>query len=567
MLEQAQHSEYLARKSLPWQEQALRVVDLVPELDYVSRFYARMLKQLRLFPAFRSPNGDKQEIKEGPPVEVLSRIRDAGGGQSEILASYGRLMFLTGEGNLFGYDLGTEVETWTFVWNDELSVERAGDTIKKIIWRPSASGPERVFGPEEAVVYKFWTPHPRRSGEATSPMRAIVEGDVAEELIALTRSVRATAVSRTTKGILVIPDEVQPPPLDDDPDLEENTWLAEIAAHLELQIEHAGQAAAAAPYLMNPPYEYADRIRLVQLHDPQHDYAEAALRKEAVERIARGVDFPPEALTGIGASNHWAALQILMDMWRSHGAPIAQTFCDDLSAAYLRPALREAGYEQWANVVVAYDESQVTTKPDRSDDARTAVRELAIGPSGLRKLLNIPDEYAPTDEEIELMLKARSRGQAVRIEPRSERDPAAGPLPPNTEGDSPRPPRVSQGRQIGVIELALMRCRELAGIRLRQKAQRHFPEYLDVADSVPLSELAYSLGQEAVRRMGFANTVALVQGGADNLRSLLRVWGYSADQADLFGEVIEVKAAGTLFSPSTFTDNDLSELALQLERV
>lgn len=534
---------------MPWQDRALRVVDLVPELDYVSRFYARQLSQIRIYPATRKPNGDLDEIKTGPPVELLNRIRDIGGGHSDITYSYGRLYFITGEGNLFGYDLDTDDETWVFVWNDELKVERNKDnSIKKITWTPSSTGEPREYAPEQAVVYKFWKSHPRRTGEATSPLRAIVEGNIAEELIALTQSVRATAVSRSTRGILIIPQEISPPPADTDGDEDPviSPWLTHIAEHMEAQVEQAGSAAAAQPYLMEVPFEYAEGIRLVELHNPQHDYLEKELRKEAVERVAHGVDFPAEALTGIGGTNHWAALQILMDMWRSHGAPVAQGFCNELTAVYLRPALRDAGFENWQNIVVAFDDSAVTVKPDRSDDAKTALTLEAIGPSGYRKMLNISDEFAPTPEEKEEMRAARRPAPRERDQ---SRDQTNGPDEPGPEGDSGRRSRMtsSAGRQLGVIELALMRCRELAGIRIKQKAQRSFPDQLEFIETLPLGDVAAVMGQETLKELGISNTMALVSGGGDNLRSLLKVWGYTREQADLFAEVVEVNAARTLY--------------------
>jgi hypothetical protein len=558
--------------AMGWQERALRVVDLIPELDYVSRFYARMLKQLRLYPAEMKPDGTLDEIKSGPPVEVLQRIRDAGGGHTRILSNYGKLMFITGEGNLFGYDLNTDEEVWTFVWNSELKIERnRDDSIKKVIWTPADTANPREFDGEQAVVYKFWTSHSRATGEATSPMRAIVEGLIAEELIALTRSVRSTAVSRAIHGILIIPQEIQPPPAgdegDEDPDI--SPWISLIAEHLEAQVEQAGSAAAAAPYLMEVPFDYVEGIRMVQLHDPQHDYMESALRKEAIERIARGVDFPPEALLGIGSTNHWAALQILMDMWRSHGAPIAQDFCDDLTAVYLRPALKdpELEYENWRNVVVTYDESKVTVKPDRSDDARTALTLGAIGWTGFRKMLNIQEEYAASEEELEEMKEFRARGSSSSApEPDTSQN---GPEPPGPEGDSGRRTRVtssagSNGKGMQVMDLALMRCRELAGIRIKQKAQRHFPERIELIESIPLCDVAAVLGQETLKEMGLANSIWLVTGGADNLRSLLAARGYHKEQADLFGQAVEAQAAFTLYEIE-FPDVDFSALVEQFE--
>ena len=88
----------------------------------------------------------------------------------------------------------------------------------------------------------------------------------------------------------------------------------------------------------------------------------------------------------------------------------------------------------------------------------------------------------------------------------------------------------SADRKLGVIELALMRCRELAGIRIHQKAKRHYPERLAFVDGVPFSDVAASLGETAVSEMGLGSAMTLVSGGADNLRSLLTVWGYADTQ-------------------------------------
>lgn len=546
---------------MPWQDRALRVVDLIPELDYVSRFHARLLTQLRLYPAKRGQDGELTEITSGPPVDILNRIRDSGGGHAQLLSAFGRLDFITGEGNLFGYDLNTPQEAWRYVWNEELDVElNSDDTIKKITWRPNSSGSPREFTGEQAVVYKFWTSHPRRTGEATSPMRAIVEGNLAEELIQLGQSVRSQAVSRTGRGILIIPQEISPPPADieGDEDPESSPWIISIAEHLEAQNEQAGSAAAAAPYLMEVPFEYAEGIRMVQLHDPQHDYLEKELRNELVIRIARGVDFPAEALTGIGETNHWAALQILMDMWRSHGAPKAQQFVGDMTVVYFQPALEAEEYPDWENTVVAYDASAVTVKPDRSDDAKTALQLKAIGPKGFRAMLDIPDEYAPTPEELEQMQGPEPR---QRQEEDQTSDPADGPDQPGPEGDSGRRTRMTASANgnghTDVVALALMRCRELAGIRIKQKTTRQFPERLEFIQTIPFSDLAAVLGFETLREMGITDAIALVSGGADNLRSLLKVRGYSKEQADIFGKQVEMHAADTLYDLQFPDDDDV----------
>lgn len=538
---------------MTWQSRALRYLDLIPELNYASNFYSRMLSQLRLYPAKMNEKGEKVEIESGLPVDVLARIRDPGGGHTQILSNYGRLAFATGEGNLFGYDLGTDDETWLYVWNDELEVEKDGNQLKKITWDPGL-GEKREFGPEDAVVYRFWTSHPRKTGEPNSPMRPIVEGDVAEELIALTRAVKATATSRTTAGILLLPAEVSPPEPDPaDDDVEQQGLVSDLGQHFEAQVQQAGSPAAAAPWILEAAYDYLDRIRWMPLHDPQHDYLETALRKEAVERLARGIDFPPEALLGLGNSNHWAALQILMDQWRSHGAPKAQEFCDDLTSSYFRSALREEEFEDWRDVVVAFDESAVVVKPDRSDDADKAWDRGQISDPGYRAMKDIPEDYAPSEEEEKKWLAVKLRDPSLifgdQVAPPPERQAEDGPEEPGPEGDSGRRTRVTASAgQLAAIELALMRCRELAGIRIKQKG-RQFPEQLAAIETVPFAQVAPTLGRPALKEIGLSNSLALVTGGADNLRSLLRVKGYPEDQVLALGEMVEFFAASTLYDP------------------
>ena len=89
----------------------------------------------------------------------------------------------------------------------------------------------------------------------------------------------------------------------------------------------------------------------------------------------------PKALLGMTDANHWTAKQVMHDMWRSHGIPKAEQFADDLSEAYLRPALEEEGYPGWQNIVIGVDDSQVVISPDRTDDADKALDRIAISAS------------------------------------------------------------------------------------------------------------------------------------------------------------------------------------------
>lgn len=546
-------------RSASWQRRALHYIDVVPELSYASRFYSRQLKQLRIYPATIDDEGRETPVTSGLPVEILDQVKDKAGSKRQILGGYGRLMFSTGEGMLCGFNLQTDREFWNFLWNDEVRIERGPEgRVSAIIHQPLGDEPPTEYGPDEAVAYRMWTSHPRRSGEADSPMRATL--DIAQELVVLTAAVNATAVSRTLAGMLLIPNELAPPPIDanGDEDPFNDPFMTMFIEHLKAQIENAGTAEAASPYVLWAPYEYLDRIRKLELHNVANDYMEQGLRKEAVERLAHGLDFPPEVLTGLSQSNHWAALQILWDMWRSHGAPAAQQFCDDLNDAYLRPTLQEAGYADWQSIAVCYDDSQILVRPDRSDDADAAFDRGGVGYKGYRVLKNIPEEYAQTEEEHDewLAIKLRDPGIMGIEEPEPpEPSPEEGPPPPGPEGDSGRRTRVvasalspiiaSVEREVGAAELAVARCRELAGIRIRQK-EKLCPECLQRANGSPNSHVPALVGAEALGQMALTPQ-QLVKGGADTLRSMLNSWGYTSVQTLAISEMVESYAARTLF--------------------
>lgn len=562
----AAESAFLQRKALTWQKRALAYLDLVPELSFSSRFYARMLRPLRIYPGYMLPDGRIDPILDGLPVDMINRLKGKDGTPKTILGNYGRLMFTTGEGVLLGLKIGTPDEYWSFVWSEEVDVESSGTEVLRIIHKPFGNADPTEYSPRDARAYKLWTPHPRRSGEADSPMRSVLE--IAEELIALTASVRSTATSRTVQGMLLMPSEMAPVPAEvtGDEDEQGDLFVDEMLMHLESQVEDAGSAAAAAPWVLWGAYELIDKIRMVQLHDPQTDYMERDLRKEAVERMARGMDFPAEFLMGLSTANHWAAKQILDDMWRSHGSGIADQFTGDINDAYLRPGLREAGFDRWEDVVIGYDESNVVVPADQSADADAAFDRGNISAVGYRKLKNIPEIYAQDQDEHDeyLAIKLKDEG-LIGIEKPAEqpKDASDGPPPPGPEGDSGRKTRVvAASVEIGAAEMALARCRELAGIRIKQK-EKTCPEFFVGLDGQSNGTLLAEIGPEILDRLSMT-ALQLVNGGADTLSTVLEAWGYTPDRASKVSEMVESYAARTLFKVGHPTLP--SGFAAQLER-
>jgi hypothetical protein len=524
---------------MPKQHRALEYYDQIPELHFVCHFLARMMSRVRYFPAILDESGKITEITEGEPVERLNKIQDPGGGRSQIQYRYGLLQTVTGEGVLFGYRLDEPDERWKFLWKDEVKIRDDGVAVRLDAQKKETK--------DVGVAYRMWTPHPRHSDEADSPIFVIM--DICEELLILTESVRSTAVSRIPNGIFLVPSEISPSPPEPggDEDPENNILLQDWMTHVQNQKENIGSAEAAVPFLFEAAYDYLDRVQWIKTHDPATDYMEKDLRLEAIKRMALGMDMPPEALLGMTDANHWTAKQVMHDMWRSHGIPKAEQFADDLSEEYLRRGLEEDGYKNWNRVVVGVDDSQVVISPDRTEDADKALDRIAIGFPGYRVLKGIPESMAPTEQEREFLASLKLR-QPIELEGGElvipQRGPVAqangnspedGPADPGTRLTSRQESRTASAEILGAAALALNRCRELAGVRIRRNDE-------SIAPGIPLPLIASVLGPEKV-----TDPLKLVKGGAAGYRSLLEEWGFETAQAESLAQTLEVYAARTLY--------------------
>ena len=536
---------------MPWQYRALTYYDLIGELHYATHFIGRMMSRVRYYPALRDEDGKETPIETGLPVQLLNRIQDPGGGRSQLQYRYGVFAMLTGESVLFGYDLDSSFPRWKILWKEE--VKRIEESPYDGRW--VRLDLNRQPTDEIGVAYRFWTPHPRHSDEPDSPVRSVM--DICEELIILTASVRGTAVSRMTNGMMVVPSEVSPAPAEaiGDEDPMSNPFLDDYIEHIQAQIDDPGSAASKVPFLMEVSYEYHDGVRWMQTHDPATDYMERDLRIEAIKRLALGLDMPPEALLGMTDANHWTAKQVMHDMWRTHGIPKAEQFADDLAESYLRRALELEMYPDWESVVIAYDDSQVVISPDRTEDADQAFDRGQISTDAYLELKGFPQDYESSEEDKKIWLATKLRDPSLlkgtpyyveppepaalppgpQAAPRVNGDASNGPRSPGSRLVSRQESRTASAHILGAADLALLRCRELAGIRIRHKCK-------DCAEGHPDSVVASVLGPSNV-----VDPLKLVAGGADGFYHFLLEKGFTASLADGLRKTLEVYAGRTLF--------------------
>lgn len=582
-------NDVLRRLQQGWQSRAFVYYDTIPEIWYACQFYGRALAMLEIYVGkVDRDSGEIERVDDDEVQGYVERIQDPGGGRANLLAQYGRLIFIAGETFLcVTEDFETGEEKWEFLSTDELRPQGDGSFTR--YKAPSLNAQEIRMVPEgeweplgdECVAYRFWRKHPRYSALADAPMRGVL--DLCEELLILTQAVRARALSRLAAGVLVIPDQVSfpNPQAEGEEDPEEDEFMAEILEHFEAPVANPGSASAAVPFILRVDGQWADKVKLVDMQDPTKFYPETGLRIECIHRIAMGLDLPPEILLGTAEANHWTAWNIDEQTWKANLQPVAQTLVDDLTAAYLKPAMRADGYADWADYVVAYDASAIINHPDRAKDAKDLHAALAISDEALREATGFDETDAITDPaEMNRRLGTALRdgsiaiygipGRVTNVEPAAgELDAPAGDqaaLPSGSpvstpaessgtgapQGGEPEPRTASAititpDQLLGAVRLSVTRCRELAGARIISRAQ-HVEEAREITRGVPKHMVASALGEIRTRTLVPGKSPrSLVAGGTEALAASLIEWGLDPGVASRTCQGIEQHAARTLY--------------------
>jgi hypothetical protein len=370
----------------------------------------------------------------------------------------------------------------------------------------------------------------------------------------------------------------------------EDTFLADLTDAMITPIADPGTASAVVPFVVRGPAEQLRELRWIELSDPTKLYPETGLRTECIRRMAIGLDMPPEALIGTNDANHWTAWSIDEQTWKAHLQPIAQMLVDDLTAAYLRPAMLADGVANPEQYVVAYDASAVINHPDRTTDAKDLWDRLTISDAELRDAGGFPEDSAP--DEAEWLRRAgflmRDASMAaygipavrgnIEPEPGEIESPDAtnagngsqpqgvGQTPADSGGTGPPPTPVEQqaappvaasgaipGRKTygaevtGAVSVSIQRCRELAGSRIRSRCAG-IPEAKLLIDGVPAGLVASVLDRDRVASvMPGVTPRELVRGGAAPLIAALADFGMERGEAVALAQAVERHAAQTLF--------------------
>lgn len=535
--------------------------DLLGEVWFASQFYARSLDGLTF--SVGKIGEDGKPMDATPPaaaVAELERIQ-----MDAWAASYGRLMFLNGEGRLIGKVDENGNEIWDFMSVMELMVKEDGlewdnGYDGKVELRPAEDPFARAIPEGEAVVHRFWTPHPARSGMADCGLKAAL--DTCEELLMLTWATQARTKSRLAgAGVLLIPEEVTPPgsAVDEegtpqpDEDPESDPWLSMFLEAATSSLQDRDAASSVVPITLRVMSDYIEKFRILKFYDENDSYPEAGLRDQTLKRLAVELDMPAEALLGIGDVNHWGAWQIDEQAWKAHVKPVSDRLCTDITRSRIWPVLRGAeGMTEWQ---VLADPSAILARPDPGPKAIELHDRNAISDKSAREANGFSDDDAPSDEYPNTNPNAKGSATPPGDEPPAQPG-TVEPGPPPRQEDSP------DAAVTGAAVVALQRCREAAGARLRTILRTQVdggsPQWAARLKAASNADLALVLGSGGLAELQVHPPDLVRSTDLDGLRAGLAKLGVAEPEAARLSETLRAHALATLLVP----DPDIPERIL-----
>lgn len=408
-----------ATTSVSWQQEAWAIYDQVGELRYAANLYGNGFNRIRLELARKEKNNKNLlrlcDLKDGELNEVDKIVQQilADFTEEQALEEMQRLWglnkFVTGEALLVGIPYrgraGRRRKMLDYTWKlySKEDVQHEVGIIR-------ICGEE--YDEDSVLIIRIWQPHPRRSREADSPVRATLP--ILRELIGLTMHVSALIDSRLAgAGILLLPTSATvlggTAPEDDQ---EEDPTVAALIESMVTPIKDRDSAASVVPLILTAPDESVDAIRHITFASPL-DSAAKDLRDEAIRRLALGLDMPPEQLLGLGTSSHWNAWAVQEDTVKLHLIPGVNLLATAICKEFLWPVMLELGISE--EIVYSYTFEAVAddliSRPNHFDEALElfkvdAITMNALVAAGGFDVTDMPEKQETFDRAVSVALKA-----------------------------------------------------------------------------------------------------------------------------------------------------------------
>lgn len=466
----------LIRTTDAWQEEAWAYHDTLGEFRYAVDWEAKMLSRVRLYAAKLEPGQDEPtRVDAGTAVDLMTAMAGGVAGQAVIMDGLGTQLSVPGEGYVIVENVGG-IEQWSVRSNDEVRVARGR---YEVIDENAVNGGNtwRPLAPDSLPPLRVWRPNKRYHHIADSPARAA--RSTMRELELVNRHIVAQYLSRlASAGVVVFPDEVTFPVREEFADAAD-PFMAEWIENAKTAISEPGTASGVVPMPIRVPGEFVEKIRHIDF-TLQIDEKIIDKRDSAIKRLASQLNVPPEVLLGMGDVNHWNAWLSDETSLKVNVAPDAELICQALTTGYLQPRLRASGVQDWARWVVWYDMSELTLRPDRSDDAVLLYDRLEINGAALRRETGFDEADKPTSDELKeqglkVIMKGLPSAAPAALSELTGQHITITPTVPQTSGEATPPDTPPTGPREDRSPPDETAAREAAAVarseRMRQQAQ------------------------------------------------------------------------------------------------
>jgi hypothetical protein len=456
----------LLRTTETWQQEVWRYYDTLGEFNYAVSWLSAMLSRVRLYAAELVPGQDEPVRLDDnhPAVDVMNKLAGGVAGQTALMASLAVQLAVPGEGYLVG-ETRQGAERWSVRSVDEVQARHKQWQVKDEN-APNSDQWRDVVG---GHVFRVWRPHKRWYHLADSSARSARA--TMRELELVNRHILAQYLSRlASAGIWFLPNEVDFPVREEFADMP-NPIMSEVVELARLAIAEPGTASAVIPLLMQMPGEWIKDMANSHVDFTMKiDEKIIEKRDSAIKRLATQVNIPAEVLLGMGDVNHWGAWQIEEGALKTTIAPDAELIANAVTTAYLQPRLAAGGEQDVGRIVVWYDMSELTQRPDRSDDAVLLYDRQELSGDALRRETGFDEADKPTgadllDQALKLVLRtlpdaaltalreltgATLETPSVAASPAPEPAPEAAPVPVPVTG----PPNGNEAAPVPDVGLA-----------------------------------------------------------------------------------------------------------------
>jgi hypothetical protein len=398
----------IAPKYATWQDELWDYYESLGEFNIAVTWRSYMMSRVRLRAARVKAGSDEPEIVDvGPAADLVNELFNDASTQSEMLGNISVMLDVPAECWLVGEVSNTTGKNkWRIVSSDEIRTRGKG---YEVITEDSMLGDERwrPLG-DNSYVTRVWKPHKRKRYLPYS--QAYAARGAMRELELVNRHITAQYMSRlASAGVVIFPDEIQfpvRPEFQDEPDPFMREWI-EIAAE---SIKTPGSAAAMIPMPIRIPSDLVDKVKHIDFTVKIDDNI-IEKRDSARNRLAAQISVPAELLFQAADVNHWGLWQLEEGAIRTYIAPDAEIIVGGLTRGYLQPRLRALGQEDWEDWVVWYDASELSVRPDKSENATLAYDRFEIDGKAYRRELGFDEDDAPNDDELAGMILRKLTAQ------------------------------------------------------------------------------------------------------------------------------------------------------------